>query len=251
MVKGFKSFQEWFKGYEDEYVIIGGTACDLLMMDTGLDFRATKDIDMVLILEALTLEFAKRLWEYIKQAGYQNCNKGSGKSQFYRFSNPKSKEFPFMIELFSKRISSLNLPDDAILQPIHIEDDVSSLSSILLDDDYYNLLKNGKVILDGVSILSAEYIIPFKMKAWLDLSIRKINNEKIDSKSIKKHKNDVFRLTELLYPNIKVQVKESIYNDINEFINAMRNENIAFKELGIIRQDKEEILEELLDIYTI
>ena len=54
MVTGFKSFQEWFKGYEQQYTIIGGTACDLLMSDEGLDFRATKDIDLVLIIEAVT-----------------------------------------------------------------------------------------------------------------------------------------------------------------------------------------------------
>ena len=54
MVTGLKSFQERFKGYEQQYTIIGGTACDLLMSDEGLDFRATKDIDLVLIIEAVT-----------------------------------------------------------------------------------------------------------------------------------------------------------------------------------------------------
>ena len=29
MVTGLKSFQEWFQGYEQQYAIIGGTACDL------------------------------------------------------------------------------------------------------------------------------------------------------------------------------------------------------------------------------
>lgn len=47
---------EWFRGYEEQYAIIGGTACDLLMMDEGLDFRATKDIDLVLIIEALNTD---------------------------------------------------------------------------------------------------------------------------------------------------------------------------------------------------
>lgn len=45
MVNGFDSFREKFKGYEDCYTIIGGTACDILMNEVGLDFRATKDID--------------------------------------------------------------------------------------------------------------------------------------------------------------------------------------------------------------
>lgn len=37
-------------GFEDQYVIIGGTACDLIMENEELPFRATKDIDIVLIV---------------------------------------------------------------------------------------------------------------------------------------------------------------------------------------------------------
>lgn len=59
MVTGIDSFKEWFKGYEEQYVIIGGTACDILMTEEGLDFRATKDIDLVLIIEALDVNFGK------------------------------------------------------------------------------------------------------------------------------------------------------------------------------------------------
>lgn len=51
MVRGIETFREWFRGHEAQYAIIGGTACDLLMTEEGLDFRATKDIDLVLILE--------------------------------------------------------------------------------------------------------------------------------------------------------------------------------------------------------
>lgn len=43
-------------------------------------------------------------------------------------------------------------------------------------------------------MLSPTCLIPFKMKAYLDLSMRKKNGEHVDSKNIKKHKNDVFRL---------------------------------------------------------
>lgn len=60
MVIGFKSFQEWFHGYENQYAVIGGTACDLLMSEEGLEFRATKDVDLVLIVEAITPEFGSR-----------------------------------------------------------------------------------------------------------------------------------------------------------------------------------------------
>lgn len=52
MVNGFLKFKEKFQGYENQYVIIGGTACDLIMENEELPFRATKDIDIVLIVES-------------------------------------------------------------------------------------------------------------------------------------------------------------------------------------------------------
>lgn len=57
MVVGLKNFRERFARFEDQFVIIGGTACELLMSEEALDFRATKDIDVVLIVENVTKEF--------------------------------------------------------------------------------------------------------------------------------------------------------------------------------------------------
>lgn len=94
---GIESFRKYFKGYENQYVIIGGTACEQVLEFNEYDFRVTKDIDMVLIIEALTKEFGETFWNYIKEADYKYINKGSGKAQFYRFAQPKSLEYPSMI----------------------------------------------------------------------------------------------------------------------------------------------------------
>ena len=96
MVAGIERFKEWFKENEGQYTIIGGTACDILMSDAGLDFRATKDIDIVIIVEAVDAEFGRRFWEFIKMAGYQHCNKNTGVPQFYRFTHPISSDYPIM-----------------------------------------------------------------------------------------------------------------------------------------------------------
>ena len=58
MVPGLDSFREKFKDYTDYYTIIGGTACDILLSEADLPFRATKDIDMILIMEDNFLEYA-------------------------------------------------------------------------------------------------------------------------------------------------------------------------------------------------
>lgn len=110
MVTGIDSFKEWFKGFEEQYVIIGGTACDILMTEEGMDFRATKDIDLVLIVEAISADFGRAFWGYVKEAGYRHCNKSSSVPQFYRFSHPVSKQYPAMVELFTRRLDAIPLP---------------------------------------------------------------------------------------------------------------------------------------------
>ena len=250
MVRGFESFKNWFAGYEENYAIIGGTACDLILTEMNQDFRATKDIDLVLILEALTPNFGKRFWEYIEQAEYEHRNKSSGNTQFYRFTKPVSKEFPYMIELFSRKIDAIELPDEASLTPIPLDEDVSSLSAILLDDNYYEFLRTGKIVINGVTVLDAPYIIPFKMKAWLDLRERKSKGESIDSKDIRKHKNDVARLSELITAETVVEVSEPVFQDIQLFLDQVGDEDIDTKSLGL-RQSKESVLQRIRDAYTL
>lgn len=65
MVKGLNVFREYFKEYENQYVLIGGTACDIAFESNEGIFRATRDLDMVLILEALTPQFGERFWEFM------------------------------------------------------------------------------------------------------------------------------------------------------------------------------------------
>ena len=72
MVKGLELFKEYFKDYKDQYVLIGGAACDINFDDKAASFRVTKDLDMVLIVEALTPEFGNRFWQFIKDGGYEN-----------------------------------------------------------------------------------------------------------------------------------------------------------------------------------
>ena len=250
MVTGIDRFREWFRGYEEQYAIIGGTACDLLMSEDGIDFRATKDIDLVLIVEAITPDFGKQFWQFVKDAGYEHRNKSTGLPQFYRFSHPTSGGYPFMIELFSRRADAINLPDDAVLTPLPMEDDVSSLSAILLDDDYYELVQRGTVVVDGVNVLDAAYLIPFKAKAWLDLTQKKAAGQSVDSKNIRKHKNDVFRLSALLTQQSNVVVTKNVLADLRAFLTAMQEESVDLKLLGVIR-DKATIIADIMRIYSL
>ena len=155
-----------------------------------------------------------------------------------------------MIELFSRRSEAIILPEDAVLTPLPMEDDVSSLSAILLDDDYYELVRSGSVVVDGVNVLDAAYLIPFKAKAWLDLTQKKAAGQSVDSKNIRKHKNDVFRLSALLTQQSNVVVTESVLADLRAFLVAMQEETVDLKQLGVIR-DKATIIADIMRIYSV
>lgn len=244
-----KNSNERFKQFGNQYVIIGGTACNLIMENEELPFRATKDIDIVLIVEVLTVEFGRQFWDYIKEAQYKHLNKSTGNSQFYRFTSPKSKEFPYMLEIFSRNPNFIKLEDDAVLTPLPIDDEISSLSAILLNEAYYELLKNGVIIVDDIPVLKPTCLIPFKAKAWLDLKERKRKGEHVDSKNIKKHKNDVFRLAQLISDDTRQELGPEIEEDMNKFLVEMENEAVDLKALGIKGVDKQTIINILYQCY--
>lgn len=196
MVSGIESFKEHFKDYTDCYTVIGGAACDILMTEADQDFRATKDIDMILILEDRYQEFASVFWDYIREGGYKCGWKNNPDMHFYRFTEPKAG-YPVQIELFS-RTPDYHLEWEEGIVPIYIDDDTSSLSAILLNTEYYQFMLEGRSVISNVCVLNAEYLIPFKMFALLDLNRRKKAGEHVDEKNIKKHKNDVFRLLQIV-----------------------------------------------------
>ena len=139
MVTGIERWKEYFNDYKDKYVLIGGAACNLLEEELDMNPRATKDLDLVLVVEALTPDFGARLWDFIKSANYADRSKGENefKHEYYRFTNPEDKAYPKQIELFARSTGILNLPSDAHIEPLSVGEDLSSLSAILMDDDYY------------------------------------------------------------------------------------------------------------------
>ena len=136
MVADIDRFREHFAAHEDQYAIIGGAACDLRFGSADLDFRVTKDIDVVLCVEAVDVAFARAFEAFLIAGGYQARERSDGTKEFYRFHRPTDRSFPYMIELFSRRPGTLDLLQGAVLTPIPVEDDVISLSAILLEDSY-------------------------------------------------------------------------------------------------------------------
>lgn len=251
MVIGLDLFREHFRPYAERYVLIGGTACELALDEFDLPFRATKDLDIVFCIEALDRTFVEAFWEFVRAGKYTVQQKATGGRQFYRFKEPESKGYPFMLELFSRAPDMLRLADDSHLTPIPTDQEVASLSAILLDDDYYHFLHGGKKDSDGLSFVGAEHLIPLKARAWLDLTERNQQGEAIDSKAIKKHKNDVFRLYQILNPDFGGEIPGKVKDDLREFISLMKTERIDFKSLGLGSMKLDYVLEDIRRIYAL
>jgi len=221
------------------------------MGEVDLEFRATKDLDIVLCVEVLDKEFVEAFWAFIRDGKYKDREKSTGNRQYYRFQKPEVERYPFMLELFSRKPDVLSLDKDSHLTPIPIDEDVSSLSAILLNDDYYDFLCAGRKEMDGLVFVGAEQLIPLKAKAWLDLSSLKKQGENVDSKSIRKHKNDIFRLYQILDPAFDGAVPDSIKEDMREFLSRMESEDIDFKALKLDEMDRDSVLAEMRRIYGI
>lgn len=233
-MRGLEVFKEKFADYNGNYVVIGGMACLIIFEDIGEQFRATQDVDMVLLIEQNNHDFAAAFWEFIKDGGYQERAQGSLHNNFYRFSRPSNPNYPKIIELFSRKPDGLVLKPDAHTMPIHIDDEGSSLSAILLNEEYYELLVAQKRVIDGISILNELALIPFKVKAFLEINgrIQKGIAEQSAKDNIKKHRRDVFRLARIISPAERILLHDNIKADMRAFIGIIRDEEFDLSQLG-------------------
>jgi hypothetical protein len=225
MVKGLEKFKEYFAGFEDNYVIIGGTACDIVLSGTDMRPRATDDIDIILIVEKMTPEFGKRFWEFIVSGGYKTrqrkLNDNTTKAELFRFLNP-DEAFPVQIELLSKYPDVLGEPTGFHLSPILTGEGISSLSVILIEEDYYNQVIEGSIIENSIRIASPLSLLCLKIKAFLNLTEEKKINPAVRSSDIKKHRDDVFKLLAMrIDPFTPVELSAGMKESINIFVNIM------------------------------
>lgn len=249
-IRGLDRFKERMAGLEDSYAVIGGTACEVLLGDADLEFRATKDVDMVLLVEGRLPEAAAAVRRLVRAGGYRCGWKGSARAHFYRFTEPSDPDFPVMIELFSAAPDFIDEDAEIVVAPLPVDDEVSSLSAILLDEDYYRFMKEGREVVDGIAVLGETGLIPFKAKAFLDLSQRKELGEHVDSRDLRKHKNDVLRLAQILKPGRRVDLIPTIRADMSEFCGKISGDDANMRQLGI-SASFEDAIELIRDTYRL
>ncbi len=216
MVKGLEDFRDFFCGRSDAYVLIGGAACDIWLSEYNIKSRATKDLDLVLIVESLDAKFSRLFWDYIETRGYSCAVNKAGKLRCYRFKNPSSESAPAMLELFSRTASIID-PGDRHIDRISFGGEPPSLSAILLGEPYYNIVKAFSEERDGLKLLSPAGLIMLKALAFLDLEKRKKAGEPVDEHDIKKHRSDIFRMLLVIDPDLRIDPGVEVRLDLVKF----------------------------------
>lgn len=245
-VQGMELFKERFADFPDRYALIGGSACDLIVASRGLQFRRTKDLDIVILADRPAKDFAQTLWAFIGDGGYTCGWRNDNDVHFYRFTEPTDNAYPHMIELFARHPDFPLHNEDSEIGPLPLDEDVSSLSAILLNDAYYNFLTSGLDKVDGISIVDAAHIIPLKARAHIDLNDRKRNGQHVNSADLKKHKKDVMRLIAFVPAETHISLDPQIARDMQRFVAEMREENMRVDQLDIGMT-----LEQALDILEV
>lgn len=257
-MKGIDKIRQYLGAYKGNYVIIGGTACNLNLEEANLHGRATKDVDMIVVCEAITHEYLRSFWDFVKAGGYSAWQVKSEEEShrcFYRFIDPKDNDFPKYIELFSRRPDSIHLPDNAHLVHIPVSEYLSSFSAILMDDDYYSYAVSHAVELDGVQSIDHDALIVLKIKAYLNNKARRELGHKVQSDDIDKHKRDVYRMAYLLTPGDRFAAPERICDDIRQFLNAIEVDRINTKaisrNMGLPEITQERFIEIIKKTYSL
>ena len=224
-MEGLVKFREAFAEYSENYVVIGGAACDITMTNTVVRPRATHDIDMIVIVENMTelspiasgslcgrlaIDLEKRKQEAGEPPRYE----------MYRFLDGKDG-YPEMIELLSRHPDVLGEPKGFVIEPIPTDEDVSSLSAIIMDDDYYHFTIAHSQLTDGIRHANSAALIALKARAYLNLMADKRDGKHVNTKDIKKHRSDILKNVVIMTED-NIEAPASIVACIREFVASIR-----------------------------
>lgn len=226
MVNALQSFNACFQTVKDSFAVIGGCACAEWFGEAGLRFRNTMDIDMVLLVEAKDEKFFETFWGYVKAGNYNQCVFRKGEGKLFRFEREEIDNlYPKRIELLTG-LDRLVCPEGVRIVSVAADDDSFDLSAILLEADYYDLVRNARsVSKTGMPLVNPEALLLLKAKAYLNLIDDRARGKKVKSKDITKHRNDVYNLSYLLSGHFSLFMTDNVKSDLRRFINIFQPKN--------------------------
>ena len=242
---GFNHFCAYLKGLEEYYVIIGGGAASILMDEEGLEFRATKDVDLVVLVRSKDLN--ARVLAYVREGGYKSKEATENLPRYYRFSHPVKAECPKMIEIFARNELGLELEEGQHIIPM-ADSAAEKLSAILLDDEYFELIrKNIQTSSSGIPLINVLANICLNARAHRELYERKLaGDESVDEKVVQKHLKDIWRLAVVLSGEETISLAGMPAKDISDAIGKLEKlPETQFKQV------MEKIPAKLSDVMTV
>jgi len=242
--QGLERFIIEFKEFKEAFVIIGGLASSLNMARFNLDFRTTKDFDLVVLIKNGNEAFFLALRSFLVEGGYSIGKKGI----YYRFTEPKDKSYPYMIEILSR--TDLAVKDSEKFR-ISIDEDVYSLSVIMLDEDIYDLILHHRIEVMGVCIADPYALIAMKVRAWRDLSNKKNRGDIINSEDINKHRKDVIRLSQIIDETTLIDLGDQLKEDIHFYLESCDLDNHSFHQLAPNLESFERLKQIFLKVFQL
>ena len=132
-------------------------------------------------------------------------------------------------------------PSGFHIEPIPVSEELSSLSAIMLDNDYYELTASSSTIQDGLRVATPVALIGLKTRAYLNLLNDRASGKQVNSKDIKKHKTDVLKLIATASIPEPVTVPQSIYDSIMEYAAKIENELPSQSLQDALERDNDEL----------
>ena len=229
MVSGLDTFRRYFQNYNHDYVLIGGVACELAMNRLQLEFRPTDDFDIVIVAENVSQGYGRALKQFIHDGGYSvQRRKSNHRPTFFRFLNPTQEGFPAKLELATTRPAA-DWPWQ--FTPVDAGDAHSSLSAILFEPDFYQFIVENAILVNAISTLRLEGLIPLKCLAYLELS-RDDNPSAKTRANMEKHLLDVFRLADVL-PDGIYPVPDVVASVIRDMLTELAGHSLTADQLSL------------------
>ncbi len=226
MVKGLEHFKNHFKSIADSFIIVGGAACEECFLHSEEKFRVTKGVDIVLTQKSKEKTFAAQFCKYVDKGGYLLRERTDEKKGVFRFYKPQDPDFPDTLKLATTPETTFKTVDDKEVTYIHIRDNVSNLATALYVKDYLDVLNTYKVKDDsGLFYVGPVGMLLLKVKAYLNLSTDRYDGKFVKGSDIKKHRNDVFRLSYLLTDKFKGKLSEKVQEDLKEFLKTFSEQS--------------------------
>lgn len=224
---------EYMQQYTNDYILIGGNACVLNFENIGANFRATVDLDIVLITESTNDEFYEHLWDYILEHSYEGkvyrgTNAGGSAYRFIQPEGNRVPNVPAQIELFSRKPDYFDaaLAKRSHITPIKTGQGISNFSAILLDDDVYEFIRSSRIPLKGISTVNLECLFGLKSVAWHSNQVLFDEKKIRDKNTVLKHPQDMISIANVIEDPGMTLFPAQIFNSLQYSRERFLNQDV-------------------------